>query len=518
MLNKAVIRKPLSFITGMMISLIVIFFLYSQFLSNQLSEEAKRIFSDLSHSANSGYKVIEKLNNLPFTDCTDEHLLSMREMQFNSNDIRDIGFLQNGFLICTTGAGVLDIPLKESTPDFTLDGHDYWIDKKLETFDNKVKGIIIEKGSYNIVLSFEGVINDYEEAVVYEIVLKDDYELTHLYGAPNLYKNVAVDPNVITFAGFIAHFAELCGPGGGICLAVKKNNFTELQNPPVLFVVMLLLFLSGISAIHFIELLFYHLRSTKRRIKLGLAAGSFIPYYQPIVELNSGKVIGCELLARFEDGVGALYPDEFISVVSELNLSWMMTELFIHKALDDFKHLKPADSTFYLSVNIFPKDINNGNILKGIELFRAAQPNLRVCFEITEDEQLQCGQSGEALDQLSKSRIQISIDDFGTGYSNLSQLKLLDIDTIKIDKSFVDEVETGAIRSTLIPNIVAIANKLNANVIAEGVENQLQADELLKMNIVYGQGWHYAKALPIDEFKQYLIQNSDFTFNNDESL
>jgi sensor c-di-GMP phosphodiesterase-like protein len=200
-------------------------------------------------------------------------------------------------------------------------------------------------------------------------------------------------------------------------------------------------------------------------------------------------------------------------VVAELDMSWSMTEDLILQAIDDFKDIKIINEPFYLSINVYPKDINNGNILKGVELFKNITPNLEVCFEVTEDEELHYSKVGNTLEVLSKSRIKISIDDFGTGYSNLSQLKLLDIDTLKVDKSFIDEVETGSIRSTLIPNIVSIADKLGASIIAEGIENRLQVDELLKMDIKFGQGWYYTKALPLAEFKHYLINNSDYKFD-----
>jgi sensor c-di-GMP phosphodiesterase-like protein len=194
-------------------------------------------------------------------------------------------------------------------------------------------------------------------------------------------------------------------------------------------------------------------------------------------------------------------------------MSWEMTEHLILQAVEDFKDIKLGDTRFYISINVFPRDINNGNILKGIMLLKDISPNIQICFEVTEDEELHFSKVGNTLEALSKCAIKISIDDFGTGYSNLSQLKLLDINTLKIDKSFVDEVETGSIRSTLIPNIVSIADKLGANIIAEGIENKLQVKELLKMNIEFGQGWHYSKALPLKEFKHYLINNSDYTFD-----
>ncbi|GHE91042.1 EAL domain-containing protein [Thalassotalea profundi] len=514
MLSNSNIRKPLSFFVGMLVSLIVIYVLYSSFLINKLTLVGERLFLDLENTISQSYNVVDRLNNLGFSQCSKANLFNMRKEQFNSNDIKDIGFFKDGFLVCTTGAGILEKPIKESEPNLIINGYSIWVNKALKTFESKISGVLIQKGNYNVVLSFEGILKEHDKNIQYQIVARKNGQISHLYGVNNLFQNNANSTEVVTSSGFLSHSIELCGNQGNVCLAVSQRNYIEFNDVPSLFIflVIIIMFFSGVSSIHLFELYYQYLRSTKRRVRRGIKNNRFIPYYQAIIELKSGKVIGCELLARFEDNMGALYPDEFIPVVSDLNKSWEMTECLINKSLEDFKLLTSKDGPFYLSINIFPKDVNNGNILKSSNLLGDINKNLQICFEITEDEELNFSGLDKVLNLLGENNIKVSIDDFGTGYSNLSQLKLLKIDTLKIDKSFIDEVETGSIRSTLIPNIVAIANKLNANIIAEGVENQLQVDELMKMNIEFCQGWHYVKALPIKDFKTYLLVNSKFDF------
>ncbi|MBA6365800.1 CSS-motif domain-containing protein, partial [Colwellia sp. BRX8-8] len=106
------ITKYLAFLSGIIFSLTLIFYSYSYILKSQLLEQGEYILSDLMDTTAYGYDVIESLNNQNFTYCSDENLLAMRKSQFESNDIRDIGFLENGVLTCTTGIGILKTPIK----------------------------------------------------------------------------------------------------------------------------------------------------------------------------------------------------------------------------------------------------------------------------------------------------------------------------------------------------------------------------------------------------------------------
>ena len=107
-----------------------------------------------------------------------------------------------------------------------------------------------------------------------------------------------------------------------------------------------------------------------------------------MVALITGQVIGCELLALFEDNISPLYPDKFIAVVNELDMSWTMTERIILQTIDDFKEINVVDSGFYLPINVFQNDINTNKILKGIELLKDIKPNLQVCFDVIQDKEL----------------------------------------------------------------------------------------------------------------------------------
>ncbi|MFT4725407.1 MAG: sensor c-di-GMP phosphodiesterase-like protein, partial [Colwellia sp.] len=182
------INKCLAFLSGIIISLTVIFYSYSYILKSQLLEQGKNILSDLMDATVYGYDVIESLNNQNFTYCSDENLLAMRKSQFESNDIRDIGFLENGVLTCTTGIGILKAPINKSSYDFMLDGHEFWFNHKLITFDRTVQGIIIRKDNYNLVASFQGILSEHRKFKSYEVIALKGEKIIHLFGAPGIYQ------------------------------------------------------------------------------------------------------------------------------------------------------------------------------------------------------------------------------------------------------------------------------------------------------------------------------------------
>ena len=124
--------------------------------------------------------------------------------------------------------------------------------------------------------------------------------------------------------------------------------------------------------------------------------------------------------------------------------------------------------------------------------------NFKLVLEITEDEQIATHSAVKHIKSLKSKGFLFAIDDFGVGYSNLSQLKTLNCDYLKIDRSFVMDMEDNSIRSSLIPYIVSIAEGLNVDLIAEGVENIDQCNELKGLTIGFGQGWLFGKPQSAD--------------------
>ena len=249
-------------------------------------------------------------------------------------------------------------------------------------------------------------------------------------------------------------------------------------------------------------------RSTNNRVRKGLAKGSFYWTYQPIICLHTGKVIGCEVLARFEDKYGPLYPDEFIPVIRKNNLTWSFTQAMVAKVLKELTELDDLPTGFKVSINIFPCDVELGNVSLLTQEPALINSRFIICLEITEDEYLDTSIAHAHFRTLVDSGFNLSLDDFGTGYSNLRNLQNLSFHQLKIDRTFVQDIATQGLKASMIPNIMELVRKFNYTCVAEGIETTEQEAMLKSAGVHYGQGWKYGRPMKVDKFKRYIAQQT----------
>jgi len=246
----------------------------------------------------------------------------------------------------------------------------------------------------------------------------------------------------------------------------------------------------------------------KSRIHRLLDPKYIVCMYQPIIELASGRVVGCEVLARLRDGDQIQFPDKFIPAVLARGLTWELDASVSKQALNELLQHLPKNGEFRIALNFFPESINAEQIHRHVQACLAGSEysNLILDIEITEYSMSTSVVHEAGL--LKSHGYHVSIDDFGTGYSNLKLLGEVQPDVLKIDKSFVFDMEDNSLRSNLIPQMVSFARAVGAVVVAEGVENQKQERQLKNLGIEFAQGYLYSRPVPIEEFLKYVSQNS----------
>jgi diguanylate cyclase (GGDEF)-like protein/PAS domain S-box-containing protein len=234
----------------------------------------------------------------------------------------------------------------------------------------------------------------------------------------------------------------------------------------------------------------------------------FILYYQPIVELNSDQIFKAEALIRWQQpDRGLISPIEFIPIAEETR---MITEIGDWVFLEAAKQSKRWQTTlrkdFQINVNASPIQFENSAHFSWKEHLTALGINgSSIGVEITESLLMTSNKS--ALDTLLEFRdagIQVSLDDFGTGYSSLSYLRKFDIDYLKIDQSFVQNLDYKSDDLALCAAIVVMAHKLGIKVVAEGIETQLQKNLLISIDCDFGQGYFFSRPVPANEFEQLV--------------
>ncbi|HDY7525399.1 TPA: EAL domain-containing response regulator [Vibrio vulnificus] len=247
-------------------------------------------------------------------------------------------------------------------------------------------------------------------------------------------------------------------------------------------------------------------RKLRRRIDVSdqeflfdLANGRVKNYYQPLVDCRTGDVVGYEALARWLHPIhGMLSPAHFLPIVERCNLSHELFDIVTDNAIRDARYINQGQR---ISINADQINIEDGNfserfIAKCLE--NRVEPSV-FTIEITENTSF--SNSVALYKNLAKLRlngVNVSIDDFGTGHSSLEKLSLLPFNELKIDRSFVSEMEIDSKKQKIVNSICGLAKSLNLKIVAEGVEKQSTWNMLKKYNIDVCQGYLFNKPMPIE--------------------
>ncbi len=248
-----------------------------------------------------------------------------------------------------------------------------------------------------------------------------------------------------------------------------------------------------------------HLRHALERGELSL-------YYQPLVDLSSGRIAGAEALLRWHSPeLGMVSPALFIPLAEDTGLIEPIGDWVMRAACEQARHWREGNrGPDYISVNVSIRQFRDGDLAHRVSdiLSTTGLSAKNLELEVTESLLLdENPEASRALEALSEMGVGLSIDDFGTGYSSLSYLKSYPFTGLKIDHSFVRHLEANADDRVLIEAIVAMAHSLDLRVIAEGVETKAQLDFLRSRKCDAIQGFYVSRPLPSDQFEEFLTRH-----------
>jgi diguanylate cyclase (GGDEF)-like protein/PAS domain S-box-containing protein len=245
-----------------------------------------------------------------------------------------------------------------------------------------------------------------------------------------------------------------------------------------------------------------------RDLRSAVKNQDFQLYYQPIVDLHNGSAYKAEALIRWHhQHHGMVSPAEFIPLAEETGLIHEIGDWTVHTAIAQAEYWRiHLMDDMKISVNLSPVQFLDPSFFD-LWLARLRETGLNgegLCIEITEGVLLESETATTELLKFRKAGIQLAIDDFGTGYSSLAYIKRLDVDYLKIDRSFIKNIKTDASDMALVEAIIVMAHKLSLRVVAEGIETEEQLTLLNDMGCDCGQGYYFSKPLPPNEFEKWV--------------
>jgi EAL domain-containing protein (putative c-di-GMP-specific phosphodiesterase class I) len=240
-------------------------------------------------------------------------------------------------------------------------------------------------------------------------------------------------------------------------------------------------------------------------LERAIAAGELKPYYQPVINLRTGALAGCEVLCRWEKKNGEVVaPGAFIEYAEVTGLAVPMTVSLMQQVKADLSDLCRDMPDIKVSINLFEGHFRDGNVVEDVQtIFGGSSISYRqLVFEITERQPLsQLQAANSVIAGLHALGCRVAMDDAGTGHSNLAYMQTLGVDVIKIDRVFTEMVKEGTTQVPVLDGLIVMAHDLGTEIVAEGVETEAQALYLRARGVVHAQGYLFAPALRVAPFR-----------------
>lgn len=448
---------------------------------NRLYQYAFNIVADGETSSAELRTVLAAMGALERSACSGEEISYFRTLILESDFLKDAGRMRNGRVECSAVLGKPSHAVVQTVPDFRQqDGTTLYMNlpqyksSKMKVLALQFRGFFVAFTPYTR-MHLEPPPMHYTETVI------------NAYGQKNgqlLGETPPVGESILTTDGLSRVgdnlYATQCSSRFSRCVtaytsmpevfAANRGNFSGC------------IALCGVSGAFFglaLSLLYRHNKSMEQQLRRAISRDKLRVVYQPIVDLASGRIAGAEALSRWTDEHGvAVSPDVFVRIAEDCGFVGEITRLVMRHALRDFGETLRQRDDFRLSVNVTASDLRDAAFLPMLDaaVNRAAVPARNLAIEITESSTARYTAAIEAIVQLRQRGHSVHIDDFGTGYSSLAYLHDLSVDAIKIDRAFTRAIGTEAVTVAILPQILAMAEALNLQVIAEGVETVQQAE------------------------------------------
>lgn len=472
---------------------------------------AQQAIDRANMTINQARHTLTALSPLTLHPCSPEHIARMRNLSMSSRAVAEIGYYEYRLLKCTSW-GPVSQRVDQNLADFiTPDGIE--IKTKMAAIASSDNTMLsVQYGAHHALINLDRFADVLMDDGMHLVMARANGDIIAESGA-NIDSQLVNQILAGTLPPGQDHYyhATVTTPDWKAVVIADKSALLHNLRKIQLWLLPLGIFISL-----FIVILVFRLSRSRlsplSELRLAVKKKEFIVHYQPIVDLHTGRCIGAEALVRWKRPDGTLArPDLFIPLAEDSGLIIQITDLVIESVVRDLRKALITDRSLHIAINLCADDIRTGRVLPVIAkaLDKTGIYPEQIWLEATEHGFMDITSARVTLAKAREMGHSTAIDDFGTGYSSLQYLQGLPMDALKIDKSFVNTIGTGAVSSAVIGHIIDMAKSLGLLIVAEGVERQEQADYLLSKGVDFAQGWLYTKALPAKEFIRFYRERLD---------
>ena len=433
--------------------------------------------------------------------CSPEHIARMRRLTVQTLSVDEMGYFQDGNLACTSW-GLANTHFRLGKSDQVLPGGFV-----LHTAVNAVvsgAGTIMSLtlGKHNILIRQERVVDILTDTRMVVGVATASGKLISISGKadPNLVRVLISKPITGTDG---QHLYSSVSNHGLIAFAITDQSAIQSRLSQELWVLFPLGLVGSLILVGLIIWVSRQRLSLQGELAIAIKKREFLSYYQPIIELATGRCVGAEALVRWQRPDGTIVsPNFFVPLAEQVGLITDITDQLIQRVITELAVMLALEPSVHIAINIAPTDIDSGRFLPVLqkELEKAGVSAAQIWLEATERGFINAEAARKTISEARAAGYLVAIDDFGTGYSSLSMLESLPLDALKIDKSFVDAIGKGAASSVITPHIIEMAHGLRLSIVAEGVETLEQESYLRDAGVQFAQGYYYSKPLSAQDF------------------
>jgi len=479
-------------------------------LEQSATEAAKQADRGLAESQ----AVLAAMRASPYAFCDDQELTYFRALLFESRHLKDVGRTGDGAIACSAALGRLARPRMLSKADFQLqDGTKVYKNPPLYQDDDSNPVGLQQEDSY-VVLRVNAALSPVANGAHFaETVVDAPSQHTGLLqgNTQNADLSLLAGDGLTRLGDTL--YATRCSTRGLSCV-IAFVSIPEILHSAHMPLAIYCGFGGLAGALLGLLLSIFHRRSKgmEDQLRRAVQTDALQLMYQPIVDLETRRILGAEALARWTDEDGfEVGPDVFVRIAELRGMLPEFTNLVLRTALREMGAALRQYPGFRLNLNVTSTDLSDPRFLQTLEqsLLEAGVSARSIGIELSEAGTARQQLATDAIFQLRRRGHRVYIDNFGTGYSNFAYLQDLAVDAIKIDRSLTKAIGTGAVSEDNLPKILAMAKALDLEVVVEGIENREQASYLTSANNqIHAQGWLFGYPFSAEEFEKLLAEDN----------